>query len=92
MIKLYAIKRKGGDSATEGTPFYTGKGSFSSDIREAQTHIDPVVAFSILREGGLYEAFGGKDGVEFFVIELQIEEVVVQIDVIPVRHRGGVTF
>lgn len=88
MKKLYAIKRKGTEQLVQDTPYWTGEGAFTSGIGSAQLHSDPVDAFNVLKSNQ-FESFGAKKGVEFFVVELCIEETEVIFDVIPKPSRSG---
>ena len=86
MTKLYIIKRKDMLNTAESNsvrecPYWTGDGSFASNISAVDLFDKPEAAFNKASK----LTAEGKSGVRFYVAELEFDEVEVTLEIVPVH-------
>ena len=87
MTKLYIIKRKdilntASSKSVRECPYWTGDGSFASNISAVDLFDKPEAAFN---KASKLKTESRNDGVRFYVAELEFDEIEVTMDIVPVK-------
>ena len=87
MTKLYIIKRKdilntASSKSVRECPYWTGDGSFASNISAVDLFDKPEAAFNKVSK---LKTESENGGVEFYVAELDFDEVEVTLEIVPVN-------